>query len=162
MKSKYLNALMGIILISSSQVNYADDKPLDSIVRGSGAGGTITIMNNTLHDIYVTWSGSGCAGATWGLDLVCEKAKFTRYTPYQRQTYKYNWGVTGTWVNIASAIEHTNKPIGDLHPCSDMSGMQDACIFDHKSVTTYGDYETYCNFGFYQGAYYLDCDKVAN
>ena len=154
--------LIGIVLASLSQVNYADSERLDSIVRGTGAGGTITIMNNSDHDVYITWSGAGCAGSTWGLTLVCEKAKFTRYIPYQRQTYKYNGGVTETWVNVATDLQHTDKPIGDIHPCSVMSDMKDACVFDHKDVTTYGNYETYCNYGVYQGEYYFDCNKVAN
>ncbi|GFO72875.1 hypothetical protein BJAS_P3411 [Bathymodiolus japonicus methanotrophic gill symbiont] len=177
MKIKCLTVLMGMFLALLSQVNYADSEhldvqsldlqrsdatSLDGIVRGTGAGGTITIMNNSGHDAYITWSGSGCAGAAWGLTVVCEKAKFTRYTPYQRQTYKYNWGVTRTWVNVATALDHSNKAIGDIHPCSAMSTIKDACVFDHKVVDTYADYETYCNYGIYQGKYYFDCDKVAN
>lgn len=100
-------------------------------LKGSGVGGIIEIDNQTISNLYVTWSGTGCAGVTEGLSLVCETATIPSEAS---SAYGYNWGVTTTWLNVATSIDSA----ADVHPCSSPlpPEQNEACIFDHYVVDT--------------------------
>ena len=100
-----------------------------SALAGSGAGGIIRVENLTKEDIRVSWSGTGCVGISGGLTVVCEDLILK---PEEGYTYKYNWGVTSTWINIA------RNSYTETHGCAfgHLNVGDDLCIADHHRITT--------------------------
>ncbi len=99
-------------------------------MAGSGAGGQIRFFNDSNIPVSVTFSGAGCAGGYYGLTLVCDTEVVQ---PGKNAEYKYNWGVTKTWINVQA-------PSGDTTwktwaPCSS-SGSSRLCFLDHKTIST--------------------------
>jgi len=101
---------------------------------GNGAGGIIRVINQTGGDLYVTWSGVGCAGYEQELTVVCEIATIPSN---QSQTYGYNWGVTTTWINVGTEMDvdeqNENEPV---HACASTSEIPKKCIANHHVVST--------------------------
>lgn len=97
---------------------------------GSGDGGQIRFFNDSSVPVNVTFSGVGCAGAYYGLTLVCDTEIVQ---PGKSAEYKYNWGVTTTWINVqARPGEHTWKTWA---PCSP-SGSSKLCFLNHETIST--------------------------
>lgn len=99
-------------------------------MAGSGAGGQIRFFNDSSVPVSVTFSGVGCAGGYYGLTVVCDTEVVQ---PGKNTEYKYNWGVTTTWINVQA-------PYGDntwktWAPCSS-SGSSSLCFLDHKTIST--------------------------
>ena len=99
-------------------------------MAGSGDGGQIRFFNDSSVPVNVTFSGVGCAGVYYGLTVVCDTENVQ---PGKSAEYKYNWGVTTTWVNVqAPSGENTWKAWA---PCSS-SGSSRLCFLDHKTIST--------------------------
>ncbi|GFO77738.1 hypothetical protein BPLS_P6363 [Bathymodiolus platifrons methanotrophic gill symbiont] len=110
-------------------------------------GGAIQVVNNTSKVLDVTFSGTGCMYATPRLSLVCQRVVFDPNDKYQ---YQYDWGVTGTWINVALLVSgqqihsnHSTDPFSYTfeHPCGDVTKD---CIGDHISVDTESDEVDIC------------------
>ncbi len=99
-------------------------------MAGSGAGGQIRFFNDSSVPVSVTFSGVGCAGIYKGLTLVCD-TKVVQ--PRENAEYKYNFGVTGTWVNV-QATDGYNTWV-TWAPCS-VSGNSELCFLNHKVIST--------------------------
>lgn len=112
---------MSIILICSLL--------LSSVQAGSGAGGIIRVKNETDKEIWVTWSGTGCAGTAGSITLVCEDS-FIKGG--KERTYKYNWGVTDTWLNISIAGDKKHNFCYAVYEGT----MKHLCIVNHYEVDT--------------------------
>ena len=96
------------------------------VQAGSGAGGAITLINETEEEMHVIWSGAGCAGMVADMLFVCER----HFVPkHESRNYKYNWGVLDTWIHVG-----LNKQ--NLHPCADGESNNDDCKFAHFKVNT--------------------------
>ena len=110
--------LLGLLFINSESV------------AGSGAGGRIQVENQTGENISVTWSGVGCAGGYKYITLVCQGAEIS---PGGEYSYGYNWGVTETWLNIA-----TQGADIKVHRCLEilLDVLENECTFEHHTVDT--------------------------
>lgn len=67
-----------------------------SVFAGTGAGGIIKYTNLSRDTVTVLFGGVGCAGVSNGEPLICDTRENVR--PFESVIYKYNWGVTDTWV----------------------------------------------------------------
>ena len=102
-----------------------------SVQAGSGAGGEIYVQNDSEDVIRVTWSGAGCGAAIAFMTLVCEDMTLN---PGEGYHYKYNWGVTKTWLNISIVIEGSNPKINS---CASLYVKDNPlCIVSHKTIST--------------------------
>ena len=121
MKNKSIVILLLSMVIATTKV-----------FAGSGAGGEITFVNSTPTPMRITWSGVGCAGDSGMLSLVCEEKVIK---PNGSFHYRYNWGVTTTWVNISIFDPVANE---STNPCAAFSGSkgEDRCIYDHQEIET--------------------------
>ena len=93
---------------------------------GSGAGGAITFVNDTNEDMHITWSAVGCAGINADLTFVCQASLVAKH---DSKNYKYNWGVTDTWLNVGLHKQYS-------HPCSSGKAKNSDCKFEHYIVGT--------------------------
>ncbi|MBA5248301.1 MAG: hypothetical protein FE834_02010 [Gammaproteobacteria bacterium] len=131
-----------------------NDKPKNETPIKSGAGGIIEVVNKTYSDLYVTWSGVGCAGIHEGLSLVCETGTIP---PRGNQTYGYNWGVTTTWINIGTDIGTDGT-----HPCSPLAStfLAQACIYNHHVIDTDAHKVDRCTVTYSKAkGYHMDCER---
>jgi hypothetical protein len=69
---------------------------ISSSFAGSGAGGQIRYTNGSKYQVNVLFGGTGCAGINHGHTLICEQKE--NVAPGETVEYKYNWGVTKTWI----------------------------------------------------------------
>lgn len=103
------------------------------VYAGSGAGGEIKFFNDSDKHVSITYSGVGCAGWFYGLTLVCES--YTDIAPHRSILYKYNGGVTTTWVNVMAAKDDWSKYDQDSAPCGPQPNKK-GCFADHHDVST--------------------------
>ena len=106
------------------------------VIAGSGAGGIITIKNNSTSEIEVTWSGVGCALYWGGISYACNGEYLNSGEEY---TYRYNWGVTNTWVNVGIAAHYDVD-----HPCLDNDTGEGGCLAADKDIDTDAWETDYC------------------
>lgn len=105
---------------------------INTAYAGSGAGGIIKFVNDTKYDVEVIWNGVGCAGASYGIYYACEVAVIGKQ---KEDTYKYNWGVTTTWLTIAKYPGYNLN----MHACApSISDNEKDCLFEDGSIDTYG------------------------
>ncbi|MCP3850968.1 MAG: hypothetical protein GY694_12130 [Gammaproteobacteria bacterium] len=97
---------------------------------GSGAGGIIKVVNSSSYKVQVAFQGLGCAGCYKSLCTVC---KTTVLNAGSSTTYKYNWGVSSTWLNIANY--HSEYSDGNTWPC-ETAESDSECLMKHKTVST--------------------------
>ncbi|MBT5574220.1 MAG: hypothetical protein HOJ97_02430 [Alphaproteobacteria bacterium] len=151
MTKKFLITLFSILFMLSTA--YADrTKDKTQNLQGSGAGGQILINNDTDRYIYVTWSGTGCAGIKQGLSLVCENAKIESGGS---QLYKYNWGVTTTWINVADFL--LEGGVSACSPLAAKSVQEEHCLADHHVVKTKAHKTNTCDVAGHPEYYSVDC-----
>lgn len=103
------------------------------VYAGSGAGGEIRFFNDSDKYLLITFSGTGCAGMYSNLTLVCEG--YDNFAPYESVLYKYNWGVTGTWMNVMAARKDWSKYDQVAAPCGTQLNKR-GCFADHHSIST--------------------------
>ncbi|MBY0378846.1 MAG: hypothetical protein K2P99_00425 [Burkholderiales bacterium] len=118
-----MKKLMFTLVLFSTLSGYA--------FAGSGAGGIIRFVNSSDTPVSVTFSGVGCAGVYYDLTLVCQSED--SIAPGNEVTYKYNGGVTETWVNVAADQISWNTT---SNPCAYGSTPDRQCYRDHATVKT--------------------------
>jgi hypothetical protein len=109
-------------------------------IGGSGAGGKIRVYNNSSKTIHVTFSGWGCGGVINQISRACASKTIS---PGGKGEYKYNWGVTTTYITIASnKVGWVTKKEGLLgnvtyNPCVSPSSYQDTDQIEAKEKHCY-------------------------
>ncbi|TXL17249.1 hypothetical protein BMR03_16075 [Methylococcaceae bacterium HT2] len=107
----------------------------NSACAGSGAGGQIRIVNKSLSEITAVWSGAGCAGIYGGVGLSCHSEIIQ---PGESYLYKYNWGVTTTWI---AASKYNSQGCGtvtyDKNLCIYKGWVISTDAYDTDRVTIY-------------------------
>lgn len=103
---------------------------ISPVYAGSGAGGIIKFFNDSGRAVSITFSGVGCADVYGTLTSVCEGHDWVG--PGETRLYKYNWGVTTTWMNVQTPREEWSQ--GEA-PCT-YTNKSSTCFAGHKITST--------------------------
>ena len=108
---------------------------VSSAYAGSGAGGQIRFYNDSNKTVSVVFEGLGCFGGYWGDTLVCES--YSNVFPGEIKEYKYNWGVTTTWISVATKFHDRWKersPGVFAFPCKGLPEYKKYCYLNSQQV----------------------------